>query len=74
MKFWTIMIITYGAGYFDGEQSLIAYPDAMTCGQAISTMYDALHPTFPDLMIQCKESDQLSNPMRPKPRPEGLGE
>lgn len=73
MKFWTIMIITYGAGKFDGERSTILYPDIMTCGEAIDTMYEDLHQAFPDLMIQCKETDKSSVPLvRPKPRPEGL--
>jgi hypothetical protein len=67
------MIITYGASLFQGQQSFIPYPDAMACGEAIMPVADSLRPTFPELMVQCKETDLMSSSLRPKPRPEGLG-
>lgn len=69
MKFWTILVVTYGTGYFDGEKSLLAYPSIEACNEMMLPVFDSLQPTFPDVMVQCVESDQLSNPIRPKPRP-----
>lgn len=73
MEFWTVMVITYGTTVFGADVSLVAYPSAKTCGDAIPAVYDTLFPSFPDLMIQCVETGTLSSSMRPKPRPEELG-
>lgn len=72
MKFWTILLITYGAGTFDGEVSAIPFPDEQRCGDAIEPLYDLLYEQFPDLMIQCIQTDVASSMTRPKPRPKDL--
>ncbi len=35
MNFWTILVITYGVGTFDGDASAIPFPSANACGDAI---------------------------------------
>lgn len=57
-KFWFVLVITYG-GVFQGEESRIPFPDAKSCGTALSAMDKLL-----DLeqgaqveMIQCKQSN-----------------
>lgn len=72
MEFWTVMVITYGIRVLDAEVSLIPYPSAHACGDAILPVYDTLHDAFPDLMIQCVETTELSSSIRPMPRPEAL--
>lgn len=73
MKFWTILLITYGAGTFDGEVSAIPFPDEDRCGDAIEPLYDLLTDQFPDLMIQCVETTTPSTSIRPMPRLEITG-
>lgn len=72
MEFWTVMVITYGIRVLDAEVSLVAYPSAQACGEAILPVYTSLQDAFPDLMIQCIETTELSSSIRPVPRPEGL--
>lgn len=72
MDFWTIMVITFGGGVFADEQSLIPYPSAKACGEAIEVVYETLHDPFPELVIQCVESDEPSRVLKPKRRPADL--
>lgn len=76
MKFWTIMIISYGVGglngAFEDEQSYIPYPSVKDCGEAIEVVFETLADSFPDLMIQCKETKLLSRAVYPRPRPTDL--
>jgi hypothetical protein len=72
MKYWTILIITYGAGMLDDSVSYVALPSQDECEVYMGQMFDTLHPKFPDLMIQCKETALPSITIRPQPRPEGL--
>lgn len=72
MDFWTIMVITFGTTVLDADASMIPYPSAQACGDAIIPVYDTLHDAFPDLMIQCVETSTLSASLRPMPRPEEL--
>jgi len=73
VKFWTILLITYGSGTFEGEVSAIPFPDEQRCGDAIEPLYDLLTDQLPDLMIQCIQTDVLSGTIRPMPRPEITG-
>ena len=72
MEFWTVMLISYGTAVMGSDASLIPYPSVEDCGNAIMPVYDTLHADFPDLMIQCVETQEVSNSLRPMPRPEGL--
>lgn len=72
MEYWTIMVITLGTTVFDADTSLIPYPSAQSCGDAIMPVYDTLADAFPDLVIQCVETVHLSSTLRPMPRPEEL--
>ena len=72
MEFWTIMVISFGTTVMDADSSLIPYRSAQACGDAIMPVYDTLSDTFPDLMIQCVETVELSSTLRPMPRPEEL--
>lgn len=74
MEFWTVMVITYGVTVLGADVSLVPYRSPKECGDAIVPVYDSLASTFPELMIQCIETEEPSVLIRPKPRPEGLGE
>lgn len=66
------MVITFGIDVMDANTALVPYKSEEACGQAIMPVYDTLHDTFPDLVIQCVETEQLSSTLRPMPRPENL--
>jgi hypothetical protein len=68
--FWTVMIITFGAGAFDGTFTGLPYKDSMTCGQHIDTMRKQmeLQGLVVD-MVQCRSMSKLSGSIRPKTRP-----
>ena len=71
MTYWTILWITALGGPFDGDVSYMVYPSLETCEAATAT----ISATLPyDHTIQCEETTMLSSSLRPKPRPEGLGE
>lgn len=73
MHFWTLLVITFGAhGAFKDQVSYLPYPDMQTCGDAMTAVAGTLQPTFPDVMLQCIETDELNEKVRPLPRPEGL--
>lgn len=74
MEFWTIMIITYGGAVFGDETSVIPYPSPRACGDAIEAVYATLAEPFPELMIQCRETAEVSRMVYPKPRPADLFE
>ncbi|MEY4932553.1 MAG: hypothetical protein RLZZ403_873 [Pseudomonadota bacterium] len=74
MEFWTVMIIVYGTTTLGSDASLIPYPNRAACGDAIEFVFGTLEETFPDLSIHCVETDEFSRMVRPKPRPEGLGQ
>lgn len=69
MTFWTIMVITYGAGMFENDQSFIPYPSVEACGAAIEQVWDTFDGAFPDMMIQCVPTGELSSVLRPKRNP-----
>lgn len=60
MKLWTLLIITYGAGQFDGTVSYVAVPSQQACEQIMSGLFDALQAVQPDVMVQCQETDSPS--------------
>lgn len=72
MEFWTIMIITFGGGVFADDVSLLPYQSPKACGDAIEAIYATLHEPFPELVIQCRETEEVSRMVYPKPRPEHL--
>jgi hypothetical protein len=72
---WTIMVVTYGAGPFDGFNTYIPYPNKYVCGEHISaTEAQLVADGLAVQMIRCIETDLLSRTVRPRPRPKNLGE
>ena len=74
MAFWTVMWITMLGGPYnpdDGPVSAIIYPSLASCRAALSAVGDTLPY---DHNLLCEETTTLSSSMRPKRRPEGLGQ
>lgn len=69
--FWTVMVITFANGPFEGYATFIPYRDAMSCGQHISETLDMyeLDIGLRVEMIQCEKTNILSSTIRPKKRP-----
>lgn len=72
MKFWVILVITYG-GTLDGTVSYVPLPSQDACEQAMDLMWDTTMKEMPDGMLQCIATDIPSKIVRPKPRPKNLG-
>lgn len=71
MKFWTILWITFAGGPFDDQQAYMVYPSLETCEHALTVVSDTL--PYDHNMI-CEETPTPSSSIRPKRRPEGLGQ
>jgi len=71
MEYWTIMWITVLSGYLDGSIVALPYETLAQCEAAIPSVSDTLPY---DYNIKCEETPTASSSMRPKRRPEGLGE
>lgn len=71
MTYWTVMWITMLGGVYDGQGSFIVYPSLETCEAALSAVGDTLPY---DHNLLCEETTTLSGSIRPKRRPEGLGQ
>ena len=71
MAHWTIMWITALGGPFDGQSSFLVYPSFEVCEASMATVSDTLPY---DHNLSCEETTVLSSSLRPKPRPEGLGQ
>lgn len=71
MTYWTVMWITMLGGPYDGQGSFIVYPSLETCEAALSAVGDTLSY---DHNLLCEETTTLSASIRPKRRPEGLGQ
>lgn len=69
MMIWTFLVITYGAGEFEGYQSVIATPSQQACEDMSDLVMDQLLPITPDVMTQCVSSGIFSKVVRPKKRP-----
>ena len=67
MTWWTLMLITFIDGPFDGEQVPIVYKTEAACLAAISTVSGTLDY---DHAIRCAPTDMASGSIRPKARPE----
>ena len=50
----------------------LPYPDAMSCGNALSGVHAALAVEHPDVILQCKDSGIPK--VRPSARPDNLNE
>ena len=71
MTYWTVLFVTALGGPFDGETSYMVYPSLEACEAATAV----ISTTLPyDHNMACEETTTLSSSLRPKPRPEGLGE
>lgn len=71
MAFWTVMWITMLSDPFEFATSYVVYPSLAACEAALLTVGG----TIPyDHNILCEETTALSASIRPKRRPEGLGE
>lgn len=71
MTYWTIMWITALGGVIDGNVTALVYPSLETCEAALSAVGDTLPY---DHNLLCEETHTLSGSIRPKRRPEGLGQ
>lgn len=71
MTYWTIMWITALGGVIDGNVTALVYPSLETCEAALSAVGDTLPY---DHNMLCEETTTLSGSIRPKRRPEGLGQ
>ena len=71
MEYWTIMWITALGGMIDGNVTALVYPSLETCEAALSTVSDTL---LYDHNMICEETEVASSSIRPKRRPEGLGQ
>lgn len=71
MTFWTIMWITALGGMIDGNVTALVYPSLESCEAALSAVSDTL--PYDHNMI-CEETEMPSSSIRPKRRPEGLGQ
>ena len=69
MEFWTVLWITVLSGPLDGTGSGLLYPSLEACEEATTVVSDTLAY---DHTLECLETDQVSNSLRPMPRPEGL--
>jgi len=58
---------------FNGQpivMTIIPFPSRQTCEAAMEPMYDIMHGTFPDVVIQCVDSHALAESETPKWRTE----
>lgn len=70
-SFWTIMIITFGAGQFEGYETFMPYSSASICGEDIMPMRAELESDGLEIkMIRCIKTEVPSMSIRPMPRPE----
>lgn len=73
MTYWTVLWINILSGPLDGSNSGLIYPSLESCEAAINTVVSTFSGAY-DYNVTCEETTQLSSSIRPKPRPEGLGE
>lgn len=71
-KYWTILMITYGEGYFQNDASLLPFASVQECESAVAVMFPMMVETFPRVSMRCVQS--VSPSQRPKPRPADLME
>lgn len=71
MEYWTIMWITALGGMIDGNATALVYPSLASCEAALTPVSNTL--PYDHNMI-CEETEMLSSSIRPKRRPEGLGQ
>lgn len=71
MTFWTILWVTALGGPYDGESAFLVYPSLEACEAALIPVSDTLPY---DHSLICEETPALSSSLRPKRRPEGLGQ
>jgi hypothetical protein len=73
MEFWTVLWITVLSGPLDWSTSGLIYNSLAECEAAIATVIDTIDGQY-DYSVVCEESMTLSSSIRPRPRPEGLGQ
>jgi hypothetical protein len=68
------MVVTYGAGPFEGFNTYIPFSNKYVCGEHIAaTEQQLMADGLAVQMIRCVETDILSQTIRPRPRPANLG-
>jgi hypothetical protein len=68
--FWTIMVITFGAGPLDGTVTGLPYKNSQECGDHIEVMQTQMEAQgLIVAMIQCKQINRISTSPRPQLRP-----
>jgi hypothetical protein len=73
MEYWTILWINVLGGPMDGAASGLIYENLAKCEASIPAVVAAIDGQY-DYNIACMETETLSASIRPRPRPEGLGE
>ena len=71
-KFFTIMWITFTASDHGTMQTVLLYPSAEACGEALLEVYPTIERHYPSSAAQCRPTALLSASPRPKARPEWL--
>jgi len=71
MTYWTIMWITVLGGYLDGTVLAVPYETLEQCEAALQPISNTLPY---DHNMLCEETPTPSASIRPKRRPEGLGQ
>ena len=73
MIYWTFLVIVFGAGPFEDSVSIIPFPNARECGDAMPVLEEFLRANHPDVSLHCMQSELASGSIRPKPRPKTDG-
>ncbi len=71
LEYWTVMWITVLSGYLEGASLALPYETEAQCLAATTAISDTLPY---DHSLECRVGDVPSSSIRPKRRPEGLGE
>jgi len=73
-QFFTIMWLTFTVDGHGQMQTGIPYPSQQACGDALPAVYETIRLHYRDSAAQCKPTKVLSASIRPKQRPEGIGQ
>jgi hypothetical protein len=72
-KFWTFLILTYPV-LGENAETIILFPSAKQCGDAMPVIYEPIREVYRDSMAQCRQTSILSSSPRPRARPDNLTE
>jgi hypothetical protein len=67
---WTIMVITFGDGPFQGYETFLPFSSSSICGENIMPMREELEADGLKIeMIRCIKTNRPSASIRPRTRP-----